>query len=99
MVQQKEKAVSAAAFSADRRAAHKKVEKERVSQALNCLQLEWKSYLAEALVKTSRAEILSQLQPGVGGKCKKKQVKSKLKMAQLLDVFRSIDRRSGPGGL
>ena len=54
------------------------------------MQLEWKSYLAEALVKTSRAEILSQLQPGVGGKCKKKQVKSKLKMAQLLDVFRSI---------
>ena len=72
------------------RAAQKKVEKERVSQALNCLQSEWKSYLAEALVKTSRAEILSQLQPGVGGKYKKKQVMSKLKMAQLLDVFRSI---------
>ena len=72
------------------RAAQKKVDKERVSQALNCLQSEWKSYLDEALVKTSRADILSQLQPGVGGKCKKKQVKSKLKMAQLLDVFRRI---------
>ena len=69
------------------RAAQKKVEKERVSQALNCLQAEWKIYLASALVKTSRAEILSQLQPGVGGKHKNMLVKSKMKIVHLLVVI------------
>ena len=81
-VQLKVKDTSAAA-----RAAQKKVEKDKVSQALNCLQAEWKIYLASALVKTSRAEILSQLQPGVVGKHKKMLAKSKLKIVQLLVVI------------
>ncbi len=68
------------------RAAQKKVEKWRVSQALNCLEDEWKAHLAASLVTTSRSVMLSQLQPGVGGKSKKKIVKQKLKMVSVLII-------------
>ena len=70
--------------SSTARAAQKKVEKVRVSQALNRLEDEWKAHLAASLVLTSRSEMLSQLQPSVGSKSKKKVVKQKLKMVTLL---------------
>ncbi len=72
--------------SSTARAAQKNVETLRVSQALNCLEDEWKAHLAASLVLTSRAEMLSQLQPGVGGKSKKKIVKQKLKMVTVLII-------------
>jgi len=65
------------------RAAQKFVEKERVQKALTELNESWRAFLDSALVKQTRAQVLSELQPGVAGKRKKKQQKKgKIKMVR-----------------
>ena len=51
--------------------AQKVVERERVQNALNSLSESWREYLDACLLTSSRAQILSQLQPGAQGKQRK----------------------------
>lgn len=69
------------------RSVQKAVERDRVQKALTELSESWRDYLNEALVKESRAMVLSKLQPGVlnkGKHAKKKLQKGVLKPVSLI---------------
>ena len=69
------------------RSVQKAVERDRMQKALTELSESWRDYLNEALVKESRAIVLSKLQPGVlnkGKHAKKKLQKGVLKPVSLI---------------
>ena len=69
------------------RSVQKAVERDRVQKALTELSESWRDYLNEALVKESRAMVLSKLQPGVlnkGKHAKKNLQKRVLKPVSLI---------------
>ena len=82
------------------RAAQKVVERERVQKALTELSNSWRDFLDGALVKESRAAVLSKLQPGVGNKSKKAKKSLKKAAWKPVTVIRKLTREvTVPGGL
>ena len=65
------------------RAAQKKVEKERLEQAMSNMEKHWQEYLSESLLFKSRKELAAELIPEVQGKKRTKQTVVKSKYAQV----------------
>ena len=72
------------------RAAQKKVEKERIQEAIANMQDDWHEYLSESLLFKSRKQLAAELIPEVGGKKRTKATVVKNKFSAVRELGNSL---------